>query len=198
MHILFFGSEALFADCLEKALPEPCRVSSVATDNEAVDLLDGNSAFDLVLINMNRIQQQGLSLLRHVVSGGLLPNVLVISEDPAMLRVCRDNGAVGGIRSSDSSASSLYETMRAVKAGMDVWPEAVESSVGDVVIPHLTSRQLEVLGCMADGFTNRMIGEKLGIKEVTVKTHVTAICDALHERNRSACVARSRDFGIIS
>jgi LuxR family transcriptional regulator, regulator of acetate metabolism len=54
----------------------------------------------------------------------------------------------------------------------------------------LTGRELEVLSLLAEGRTNRAVGERLGISEGTVKYHVKNILRKLRARSRADAVAR--------
>ena len=56
--------------------------------------------------------------------------------------------------------------------------------------PHcpLSKRELEVLADVAVGRSNRMIAERLGITERTVKNHLNNIFHALQTRDRTAAV----------
>ncbi len=51
------------------------------------------------------------------------------------------------------------------------------------VIPRLTSRERQVLNLVANGFTSRQIGEKLGISPRTAETHRVNIGRRLGIRN---------------
>ena len=48
----------------------------------------------------------------------------------------------------------------------------------------LTAREIEVIGLVVDGLSNREIGRSLGVQEQTVKNHVARIMDKLKVRNR--------------
>jgi len=61
-------------------------------------------------------------------------------------------------------------------------------SVGDAkssrrVIPRLTTRERQVLNLVANGYTSRQIGEKLGISPRTAETHRVNIGRRLGIRN---------------
>ena len=57
----------------------------------------------------------------------------------------------------------------------------------------LTRRQMDVLGLLVKGKTNREIGILLGLTEGTVKLHVTAVLKALGVKSRTqALVAATR------
>jgi LuxR family maltose regulon positive regulatory protein len=66
------------------------------------------------------------------------------------------------------------------------------------LVEPLTDRELEVLGLIAGGLTNREIAERLIISVNTVKTHVKNLYGKLHSRNRTEAVARARELGLLS
>ena len=61
----------------------------------------------------------------------------------------------------------------------------------------LTPRELEVLGELARGLTNKGIGQQLAISDHTVKFHVTAIMGKLNARSRTDAVVRATRLGLI-
>lgn len=56
----------------------------------------------------------------------------------------------------------------------------------------LSPREREVLDLLASGYIYKEIGDKLGIRTETVRTHVKNICEKMHVRNRVEAVARHR------
>ncbi|MFN8678858.1 MAG: LuxR C-terminal-related transcriptional regulator [Thermomicrobiales bacterium] len=62
----------------------------------------------------------------------------------------------------------------------------------------LTPRQLEILRLVADGLSNREIGDELGISARTVDRHLTAIFAVLDVDRRSAAVARATALGLLA
>jgi DNA-binding NarL/FixJ family response regulator len=59
--------------------------------------------------------------------------------------------------------------------------EAEHAHVDDV---HLTDRQVDIVTCIVDGYTNKEIAERFAISEQTVKHHLTAIFEKLGVGNR--------------
>ncbi|QTE31517.1 response regulator transcription factor [Pengzhenrongella sicca] len=55
--------------------------------------------------------------------------------------------------------------------------------------PDLTTRELGVLKLVADGNSNRMIGEELGLSALTVKSHLARISRKLGTGDRAQLVA---------
>jgi DNA-binding NarL/FixJ family response regulator len=72
---------------------------------------------------------------------------------------------------------------RVAEGGSVLDPEVVSEMLGRRPAPDgvgaLTPRERDVLGAMAEGFTNREIAEQLQISERAVERHVTAIFDKL-------------------
>lgn len=61
----------------------------------------------------------------------------------------------------------------------------------------VTPRELEVLGLIAQGLSNREIGERIFVSENTVKTHSSRLFDKLDARNRVQAVKRGKELGLI-
>jgi LuxR family maltose regulon positive regulatory protein len=67
---------------------------------------------------------------------------------------------------------------------------------GGLVEP-LTERELEVLRLVAQGLSNREIGERLFLALSTVKGHTRVIFDKLQVERRTEAVARARELGLL-
>lgn len=65
-------------------------------------------------------------------------------------------------------------------------------------INELTPREMDVLRLLAEGLSNRKIGERLSINERTVKYHVAAILAKLEAANRTEAVMRAIERGLIT
>ena len=65
------------------------------------------------------------------------------------------------------------------------------------IVEPLTSRELEVLGLLAAGSSNRAIAGQLVVTLNTVKKHVSHLLDKLGATNRTEAVARARELGLI-
>ena len=65
------------------------------------------------------------------------------------------------------------------------------------LVEPLSERELEVLGLMAEGLSNREIAERLFVSIGTVKTHVHNICSKLAASSRTQAAARARELGLL-
>jgi LuxR family maltose regulon positive regulatory protein len=61
----------------------------------------------------------------------------------------------------------------------------------------LTVRELDILRAMAEGMSNKEIGQRLFISSGTVKAHSAAIYRKLEVENRTEAIARAKDLGLI-
>ena len=61
----------------------------------------------------------------------------------------------------------------------------------------LTSRELEVLGLLAEGASNKVIAYRLGISVHTAKFHVRSLLDKLDAVGRTDAVAHAARLGVI-
>jgi NarL family two-component system response regulator LiaR len=61
----------------------------------------------------------------------------------------------------------------------------------------ITRRELEILGLIAGGLSNREIAEKLFVSENTIKTHSSRLFDKLSARRRTQAVQLGKELGLI-
>lgn len=61
----------------------------------------------------------------------------------------------------------------------------------------LSRRERQILQRIADGYTNREIGEDIYISESTVKKHVSVLFEKLNARRRTEAVKIARESGLI-
>ena len=88
------------------------------------------------------------------------------------------------------------ETQRTEAMGQDLEAapsdEKIQAAEGG-----LSSRELEVLICLAQGKTTNQIAEELFISDNTVKTHVRHILEKLEASNRAEAVSKATQMGLI-
>jgi DNA-binding NarL/FixJ family response regulator len=66
------------------------------------------------------------------------------------------------------------------------------------LVEALTARELDVLELLAEGLPNKVIGERLGISDQTVKFHVASITGKLGAANRTDAVRLGVRRGLIA
>jgi len=61
----------------------------------------------------------------------------------------------------------------------------------------ITARELEILVLVAEGLSNREIGERLFVSENTVKTHCARVFDKVGAVRRTQAVQRGKELGLL-
>lgn len=111
-----------------------------------------------------------------------------------MLKDCEPEDLVRAIRQVHRGEPSLDPAIaRKVLAELR-HPVPQEPTIPDP----LTQRELEVLRLVAKGLENHAIADRLGVTEVTVRTHVSHILDKLHLANRVQATLYALREGLTS
>jgi len=107
-------------------------------------------------------------------------------------------GALGYLL-KDAPAEELVASIRAVSAGKTWIPPAVGAKLAQRVTDRqLTAREMEVLGILAIGKSNKEIGVAFNISEATVKVHVTHILEKLKVTGRTEAINVAVRRGLVS
>jgi len=106
-------------------------------------------------------------------------------------------GACGYIL-KNTDFDELILAIREVHAGNKYVPtELAQKLAQHLVGEFLTGREVQILGEVAQGTSNRTIGERLRISEDTVRAHLRHILEKLGARDRTEAVAIGIRRGII-
>lgn len=115
-------------------------------------------------------------------------------------------GAKGGVRKT-STPEELLRVIRGVHAGrITVEEPSLSLLLGrlfgkqELEVPsiHLTDREREVIRALAQGKSNKEIGVALGIREQTVKNHISHILEKLELEDRLQIVIFAARHGLIT
>ena len=87
---------------------------------------------------------------------------------------------------------------QAARLDADAFVMAAGNADDQDILETLTSREIQVLELLAEGRSNKAIGQQLGISDQTVKFHVAAIAGKLGAVNRTDAVRRAIRRGIVS
>jgi DNA-binding NarL/FixJ family response regulator len=112
--------------------------------------------------------------------------VLVRATDPARREAMRKLVVDAGHLPVDSPSAADVVLSDQVHAGFAAMPEHGGQGL-------FTPRELEVLGAIGDGLTNKMIARRLDISAHTVKFHVESLLRKLGARTRAEAVAKARE-----
>lgn len=129
------------------------------------------------------------------------PNVLILTTyetDTDILRAVQA-GATGYLL-KDADPDDLIRAIRSAAAGETVLAPPVASRLlGRMQSPDtaLTARELEIVGRLAHGDSNRDVARALTISEATVKSHLVHIFAKLGVDSRTKVVVEARRRGLL-
>lgn len=143
---------------------------------------------------------------RHVLIFGLVGGVLI-----ALLQWTQYRFLV-----VEHSVEIYAALIAAIFAGVGIWlgirltrtePMVVIQTV-EVAAPFVadpkrreelgvTPREMEILGLVAEGLSNREIAQRLFVSENTVKTHCSRAFDKLGARRRTEAVQMGKELGLL-
>lgn len=179
-----------------KNLGAETRTFGVPDANEAIGVLEKED-IDMMILDLMLPGTKGQTFLPLVRRRFPTVPVVVLSalDDADTVSRVMKAGASGFVSKSGSS-TELLEALRAVLSGEIYLPSKLQELTSRSETAHgegkslaqrfgLTAAQARVLELLAEGRSNRQIGELLGLSEGTVKIHVSAIMKAMGVSNRS-------------
>jgi LuxR family maltose regulon positive regulatory protein len=122
--------------------------------------------------------------LALAASGGFIR--IFVDEGPPMVQLLSEVAARG----------MMTDYVGTLLAAFEAEEEACWSPPQPLIEP-LSERELDVLHLIAEGLSNREIGERLFIALSTVKGHNRRIFDKLQVHRRTEAVARARELGLL-
>ena len=119
---------------------------------------------------------------------------IFVDEDPMMAHLLSE-AAAQGIR--PGYVAKLLAAFESEKRKVDGGPDLSIAPTGQTLHEPLSQRELKVLQLLAQGLSNREIGERLFLALDTVKGHNRQIFGKLQVQRRTEAVARARELGLL-
>jgi len=195
IRVLVVDDHPLFRQGVVKVLsgePDISVIGEAGSGEEALRLAV-DTLPDLVLIDLDMPGRGGVSTIQELTASCPATHILVltVSEDPVNLMTALRSGARGYVLKG-VSAPGLVHAVRVVTGGDAYVSSALAGAMlyemthvtADDPIDRLSERERGVLELVAEGLTNREIGERLYLAEKTVKHHMTNVLQKLHVRSR--------------
>ena len=160
---------------------------------------------DVVVLDIMMPGLNGLDVCRELTRKVKDAAVLILSmyEDEQFIARALEYGASGYLL-KDSAPNQLGDAIRAVSRGELFLgpgiPRTVLHHMSDHRDPYetLTTRERQVLQCVAEGMTNRQIAENLGLAVKTVDTHRMRLMRKLNIHDQTNLVKFAVRRGLVS
>lgn len=173
------------------------------TDIEVIgEAADGLAALDLVrdldpdvlVLDLNMPECSGVEVAQILQREGTRTRVLAVSayEDEPYVQGLLASGASGYI-TKEKPVEVIVEAVRAVSRGEGRW--FVRPTKPDA--PAITRREQDVLRLMAQGQTNEVIAQTLGLSENTIRNHIANIYAKLDVHSYREAIAWAWKHGLV-
>lgn len=162
--------------------------------DKALELVTANPP-DVVLLDVRMPGRGGVEVCASIKSASPTTGIIMLtaSDEESDLYESIKAGASGYILKDGSTYEQVVEAVRLVAAGQSLispsmatklLEEFVHLAKPQAAASLLTARELEVLGKVARGMSNREIAADLFISENTVKNHIRNLLEKLQMKSR--------------
>lgn len=185
-------------------------VGSVENGKDAVDFVATKEKPDVLLMDIDMPVMNGINAAREIKKNFEGVRILTLSmhNEKGMIQTLMDAGADGYIL-KNSSKEELEKGIRTVYAGQTFFSTDVTMSLlnqsteitkqADLPqeVQELTERELEILKLVAEGYSNKEIGERLFISHRTVDTHRTNLMKKMVVHNVAGLIRIAIKSGLV-
>lgn len=200
MRVLFADDHVMMREALRPHLERIAAGVEVVEAGSAPEVtrrLDGGEAYDLVIVDLRMPGMNGLDGLRHMCVHYPETRFVVLSSsaDPETIGEAMRIGAAGFIPKL-MSTTQMQVALQLVLSGERFLPSAMmggeraAAPCDPVAGLSLTAREQDILPLLREGLSNKVIAQRLGVGEVTVKTHVSNLLRKLKVKNRAQAIHR--------
>lgn len=215
IRVLLVDDQSLFREGLETLLSvhkDILVVGVAGNGREAVEVA-AKVQPDVVLMDVRMPVLDGVRATRRLKEALPQCRVIVLTtfDDDEYVFDALRAGAVGYLL-KDVASAQLVEAIRAAARGESILEPSVAAKViaeftrvssmlpstqMEQLTESLSERELEILGMIARGASNKEIANQLFITEGTVKNHVTHILGKLGVRDRTQAALKARELGLL-
>lgn len=209
IRLLLVDDHQVITDGLKSLLnnQQGMRVASTASHGkEALEIIK-ILGIDVVLMDIDMPVMNGLDATKLIKKTNNPPKVIILSmhSEKGMVEELIACG-VDGYLLKNTGKEELINAIETVMSGNKYFDSDVTLSllskkdpVNQSMTDHgLTTREIEILRLIADGFTNKEIGEKLFISHRTVDTHRTNLMRKLGTNNIAGLISFAIKNKLIS
>jgi len=177
------------------AMHPSLRIVGEASDGEQGLAVVLEQRPDMVLLDLNMKGIDGLQTLKAMKAADLDCRVIILTvSDSEEDVVAALRAGADGYLLKDMEPEELLGTVLAAAQGQFVIGDSVAALIARALREEakprspedagLTDREMQILGLIADGLSNKLIARRLNITEGTVKVHVKHLLKKLNLRSR--------------
>jgi DNA-binding NarL/FixJ family response regulator len=197
--VLLVDDHQIILDGIKSLLDNTPGINVVATANDGKEAINtlGILTVDVVLMDIDMPNLNGIDATQQIQRKFNEVKVIMLTmhSESAMIKQLIDIGASGYLLKNSNKEELLDAIQKVAKGEKYFSPEVTisllnkkEDKTKKSTID-FTKRELDVIKLLADGFTNKEIGDKLFISHRTVDTHRTNIMKKIGVNNVASLIS---------
>ncbi|HXI01235.1 MAG TPA: response regulator transcription factor [Sphingobacteriaceae bacterium] len=203
LKILVAIDHNLFADGLSRLLNDVDGVTVCKVVNCGNQLVDEYSTEqpDVALVDLNMPNLNGIQAARKIMRDFPNAKIIILSlyVNTSLIRQLKNSGIQGYLESS-CNLENLVSTIKNVSDGSHMYNSIEHNKIEldwDQDEIHLTTREIQILKLIAEGFTAAEIAKQIFISAQTVNSHRKKLIEKLEVRNSVELVSKALRQGLI-
>lgn len=154
---------------------------------------------DVMLLDLRLPDQSGFDVVRTVLKEDPGARIVILSsaQGDASIYTAISLGVRGYLLKGIDGATLAEHVRHVAQGGQSLSPESAEKLAHYVSSKKLTERELEVLGLISKGKSNKEIAKLLYVTDNTVKMHVKNILMKLEANDRTQAVVIAIQRGLL-
>jgi len=178
--------------------PDMKVVGEAANGHQVVELWDKLRP-DVALIDLRMPTLDGVGAINEIKRRNASARIIVLTTFDSDNEIARAiKAGAKGYLLKDARREELLDCIRKVNSGETSIPQALVAKLAESMSSEpLTGRELDVLGLLAHGKSNKEIGSRLYITETTVKSHMRSIFSKLNVLSRTEAIATASRRGLV-
>jgi DNA-binding NarL/FixJ family response regulator len=191
--IMRVGIAAMIAKCKEMKV-----VGFAASGEEAIEKFAKHRP-DIVLLDLRLPGMSGVETLQEINRKDPDARIIILTTYEGDEDIHRAmNAGAKGYLAKGLAPETLLTAIRKVHAGGSYVPAPISNSLAARTSDTcLSARECEVLELLAKGKSNKEIAISLGIRESTVKCHISVILTRLDANDRTQAVIAGLERGYV-
>ena len=189
-------------EILLKSVPDITILGQANNAQEALNLITKNNHIDVVLTTIDDGELNGTTLIKEIKALNNHVKIISISKLDNQQQIIKTfNDGASGYLLQNISKDELSFAIKQVNKGEkylsneigfkllnNVVQQTNSTYAGTKQLVDFTSREIEVLNLVAEGYTNNEIADKLFLSKRTIEGHRQALIDKTGMKNTAALI----------
>lgn len=184
-------------------------IAACTNGQQAIEAIQ-TVGIDLILMDIDMPVMNGLDATQRIkkINPDIKIIILTMHDEKSLVKKFMEIGA-DGYTLKNSDKNLLISIIKKVASGEKHFPadllkekesdikKIIDTPSDAILKSQLTDREIEILSMIAQGYSNKEIGDKLFISHRTVDTHRTNLMKKLEVNNIAGLIKKSYELKII-